>query len=263
MKYFGCLKEKDLNALSDREKIELFVSKGLYTSSSVMLINFDTQMNYLDPKNHTTVQEPAKELTLAYYRFITGTYQEQINSIFLDFFFSFNNQVLTLETKKAKKIARQHYLSIVNGEQSPNFDLVNMYKNEKGIQKVHNTPKLELYSIKQVFLGTRLINEYRTGLDFYLLGDAGHFNTALIDRIPILKEIIRFEGEFKILNTLNEEYEFERLESTPVDNVEVESSATEETVSLPLTQKKDITLTMPSEEEIDQYLLEYVFSKKE
>lgn len=262
MKYFGCLKKIDMDTLSDKEKLDLYIKKGMYTSSQVMNLNFDTKMDLLDPKNYTTVQKPAKELTLAYYKYLTSTYQEQIDGVLIDFFHSFNNQILTLETKKAKKIARQHYLSIVNGEQSPNFDLVGMSQNEKGIKKVQNTPKLELYSIKQDALRTRLVDEYKQGLDCYLLGEAGHFNTALINRIPILKEIIQFESEFKILNTLNEEYEFENLETRPVDKVMVESSAIEEAVSLPLTQKKEITLTMPSDEEMDKYLLEYVFSKK-
>ena len=262
MNYFGCLKETDLNALSDREKIELFVSKGLYKTIPKLNITFNAEVYTTDESNYQTICEPVQELTSAYYKFILNNYHEQIDAVFLDFFHLFNNEILTLETKKSKKIARQHYLYIVYGNQSPKFDLVGMSQNQKGIQKVRNTPKLELFSIKQYVLKTRAISEYLNGLVCYLLGDAEHFNNELANEIEILEEIIRFEGDFKILSTLNEEYKFENLETEPTDKGEGEGSVTNETVSLPLPHKKESTLTMPSEEDMDNYLLEYVFSKK-
>ncbi len=262
MDYFGCLNKIDFNALSDREKVELFVTKGLYTTFPKLNITFNAEVYTTDEKNYQTICEPVKELTSAYYKFLTTIYREKINILMLDFFHLFNNEILTLENKKAKKIARQYYLSIVYGEQSPEFDLVGMSQNEKGIKKVRNTPKLELFSIKQDFLKTRSISEYLNGLVCYLLGDAKHFNNELANEIEILAEIIRFEGDFKILSTLNEEYKFENVKTEPIDKNEGEGSVTNETVSLPLPHKKENTLTMPSEEDIDNYLVEYVFSKK-
>ena len=262
MEYFGCLSKIDLHALSDKEKINLFVSKGLYITFPKLNLTFNTEVSTTDEKYYQTICEPVKELTSAYYNFLTKIYQEKINVLMLDFFHVFNNEILTLETKKAKKIARQYYLSIVYGEQSPKFDLVGMSQNEKGIKKVRNTPKLELFSIMQDVLKTRSISEFLNGLVCYLLGDAEHFKNELANEIEILAEIIRFEGDFKILTTLNEEYKFEQLEIKTVEKNEGESSLIDETVSLPLPHKKESTLTMPSEEDIDNYLLEYVFSKK-
>lgn len=259
--YFGYLKTEKLHSLYVEEKMTLFISKKLFTSTRVLNLTPKTAINLLDPEQYKTVKEPVKALLNAYYSHITNTFREYIENIFIDFFHSFNNQIFALENPEIKKIARLHYLTIIDNIHSPNFDIVRMTKNANGIPKVNNATKLELYSIKQDTFKTRAVQEYSKGLDQFLMGNIKNFNDGLLSEIPILKEIIQFEGDLKILLALNEEFKFEEFDFNYAPKIK--SSGSIKTNTLPLSQIPDTSLLMPTEEEMNQYLLDYVFSKKD
>ncbi len=264
MNYFGYLKKENLSTLSPDDKISLFLSKNLYTSSKVLNLPTNTPVNLLDPVNFKIVREPIKELLNDYYEYITSKYQEHIEHLLIDFFHSFNDLVFAMEDLEAKKIGRLHYLRIANSIQSPNLDIVRMYENATGIAKVKNASKLELYSIREDVLKIRAIQEYPKGLDQFLMGNSKHFNNELISEIPILEEIIQFKGDLKILLALNDEFLFEEFDFNYAPKIENNNSIkTKTNNTLPLSQIPDTSLPMPTEEEMDQYLLEYVFSKKD
>ncbi|TLP74164.1 hypothetical protein [Maribacter sp. ACAM166] len=259
--YFGYLKKEALSSLSNEEKMALFISEKLFTTTKILSLTSKTAINLLDPEQYKTVKKPVKALLNAYYSHITNTFQEYIENIFIDFFHSFNNQIFALENPEVKKIARLHYLTIIDNIHSPNFDIVRMSENNNGFPKVNNATKLELYSIKQDTFKTRAVQEYSKGLDQFLMGNSKKFNDGLLSEIPILKEIIQFEGDLKILLALNEEFKFEEFDFNYAPKIK--SNGSIKTNTLPLSQIPETSLPMPTQEEMNQYVLDYVFSKKD
>lgn len=257
IEYFGYLKGEKLNTFGPEQKLNHFVTKKLFVATKALKLSSNIAINLLDSGNYKTKLEPSKELLDAYYTFLLHTYQEYINTVFIDFFHLFNNQIVGLKKKEAKMIGRLLFLNIINNTHSPNFDIVHMLENPNGLPKVHNTPKLELYFIKREALKNRALTEYSLGLDSFLMGNSSNFNDKLINDVPIIKEIIQFEGELKILMALNEEYQFEKHKALQ-PSIEVNSTQT----STPISKKIGLTTTMPTEEEMDAYLMAHVFSKK-
>lgn len=256
--YFGYLKGGELNRFTHEQKLEHYVSKKLFVATKVIKLAPNTAINLLDPSNFNIVYEPMKELLEAYYSFLAHTYREYINNVFIDFFHLFNNQIIGLKKKEAKMIGRLLFLYIINNKYSPNFDIVQMLESANGIQRLENTPKLELYYIKRDALKHRSATGYPLGLDNFLMGNSNHFNDTLINEVPIIKEIIPFEGELKILLALNEEYQYEKHKAFQ-PSIEVNSTPT----STPTSKKIGFTATMPTDEEMDAYLMKHVFSRKD
>ena len=257
IEYFGYLKGEKLNTFGPEQKLNHFVTKKLFVATKALKLSSNIAINLLDTNNYKTIHEPSKELIEAYFNFFIHTYQENINNVFIDFFHSYNNQIVGLKKKEAKMIGRFLFLNIINNKHSPNFDIVHLLENANGIPKLENTPKLELYYIKRDALKLRVIHEYPKGLDEFLMGNSNHFNSNLINEVPILKETTQFEGELKILLALNEEYQFIKRESIQT-LIETNSIPT----STPIPKKIGLTATMPSEEEMNAYLMKHVFSKK-
>lgn len=263
IEYFGYLKGEKLNELTLEQKLNYFVSKKLFTTTKVVKLTSNTAVNLLDSNNYKIVHEPVRQLLEAYYYFITHTFQEHINTVLIDFFHVFNNQIIGLKNKESKMIGRLYFLNIINNKHSPNFDIVRMSENANGIPKVDNAPKLELYYIKRDAIKNRTATEYSLGLDEFLMGNSNHFNNKMISEIPILQEIIQYEGELKILLALNEEYQFEKNIVSPPPMVKNGSSINIEPSSNPPSDKLGISVSMPTEEEMDAYLMKHVFSKKD
>lgn len=248
--------------MSEKDKAALFVSKGLYSNSQVLGISFNTSIEFDEPSNYKTVQEPFKELTTSYYKFITHTYRKWITDRFMGFFFEFNKEVMIMEPKKAKRIAREHYISIAESMEGPKLDMLYMTKSAFGTDRVKNATIMELFSIRQGALSIRAIQEHPDGLDQFLMGNSEYFNDDLISKAPILEEILRFEVDFKILLTLNEDYRFEEIGIQSVKTVQNEPTLKTEMATKTPTKKSYSRTEMPSEEEIEQYLIKHVFSKK-
>lgn len=257
IEYFGYLKGDKLNTFAPEQKLNHFVTKKLFIATKVLKLSSNVAINLLDTNNYNTIHEPTKELSEAYFKFLIHSYHENINNIFIDFFHSYNNQIVGLKKKEAKKIGRLFFLNIINNKDSPNFNIVHLLENANGIPKLENTPKLELYYIKRDALMLRAIDEYSKGLDEFLMGNPNHFNSILINEVSFLKEIVQFEGELKILLALNEEYQFEKHKAIQ-PSIEVNSTPT----STPTSKKISLTTTMPTEEEMDAYVMKHVFSRK-
>ncbi|MGO4921383.1 hypothetical protein [Maribacter spongiicola] len=258
IKYFGCLKGEKLNELSSDQRLKLFKSKNLYVTSRVLNLTSNTAINLLDASKFKVIQEPSKELLNTYYMFLKQAYQEDINNVFFNFFHQFNNHIIGLKKKEAKRVSRLLYLNIINNKQAPSFDIVHMLENANGIPKLENTPKIDLYFMKRDTMKYRIIEEYPKGLDEFLIGDTTHFEKNLKDNVSIIKEVIQFEGELKIILALNEEYKFEKrniIQSIPKDIGDDKNQQT-------TLNKIGLTATMPTDEEMDTYLMEHVFSKK-
>ena len=256
--YFGLLKGEKLNEFSYEKKMNHLVSKKLFTTTKKISLTFNTPINLLDASNYETVHEPAKELLESYYNFITHTYLEHINNVLINFFYLFNNQIIGLKKKEVKVISRLLFLNITGNKHSPNFDIVRMLENTHGIPKVDNTPKLELYNIKRGILKHRAVVEYFLGLDEFLMGNSNHFNSKLFEEISIINEVIQFEGELKILLALNDKYKFEKnktIQSPTIDNTNIEKP----NLSI---NSKTFKNKIPTEEEMDAYLMKHVFSEK-
>lgn len=258
MNYFGCLKGELLNELSSEQRLKFFKTKKLFVTTRVLNLPSNTPINLLDSNNFKVRLEPSKELLDTYYKFLIHTYQEYINNVFINFFHQFNNQIIGLKKKEAKMVGRVLYVSIINNKTSPNFDFVHMLENANGIPKLENTPKLELYYVKRDALKQRAINEHPNGLDEFLLGNSNHFDLKIKDDVAIFKEIIQFEGELKIILALNDEYQFEKnktFQSPTIDKNNIEKP----NLSV---NSKAFKNKIPTEEEMDAYLMKHVFSEK-
>mgnify|MGYP003631648524 FL=1 len=157
-------------------------------------------------------------------------------------------------------VARLLFLDIINNGHSTDFDILHMLENANGIAKLENTPKLELYYIKRDALKHRAATGYPLCLDNFLMSNSNHFNSQLINEILILKEIIQFKGELKILLALNKEYQFEKNKAVPI--VENMGTSSRKPSYIPPTNKMDKSTTMPTDEEMDAYLMKHVFSRK-
>lgn len=256
--YFGYLKGEKLNEITPEEKSALFIKKKLFVITKMLELSLNTNVNLFDKSNFKTIHEPSKGLIEAYYNFLLQIFKEHTNSVFIDFFHLYNNQIIGLKKKEAKKIGRLLFLNIINNTHSPNFDIVHMLENVNGIPKVENTPKIELYHIKRDTLKSRVIKEFPKGLDEFLLGNSKFFTNNLTREIPIIKELIQFEGELKVLLALNDEYQFEKHQPIQplIEKNNIESFTT------PTLKKVGLTSSMPTEEEMDAYLMKHVFSKK-
>ena len=256
--YFGVLKSEKLNELSNEQRLKLFKTKKLFVTTKVLNLPSNAPINLLDTTNFKSRIEPKNELLESYYTFLMHTYQEYINNVFISFFHQFNNQIIGLKKKEAKMVGRVLYVSIINNKTSPNFDFVHMLENANGIPKLENTPKLELYYVKRDALKQRAINEHPNGLDEFLLGNSNHFDLKIKDDVAIFKEIIQFEGELKIILALNDEYQFEKnktFQSPTIDNTNIEKP----NLSV---NSKAFKNKIPTEEEMDAYLMKHVFSEK-
>jgi len=257
--YFGCLANEGLLELTNEQRLNLFKKKKLYISSIVVAIPFNKTINLNDKSNFKTRLEPCPPLLDAYYAFILQRYQEHINNVFINFFHQFNNHTIGLKKKEAKIIARLLFMNIINNRNAPGFDFVHLLENPDGIPKLENTPKIELYYTKREAMKLNAIQNYPEGLNEYLTGNANYFNEKLIDKVTILKEIIQFEGELKIILTLNKQYKFEKY-STPLPSIDnqSETKSSKKTLKDPIFKNK-----IPTEQEMDDYLMKYVFSEKE
>ncbi|MBQ4915271.1 hypothetical protein J8L85_12535 [Maribacter sp. MMG018] len=258
--YFGYLKGVKLNSLSIEEKMDLFVSRKLFTSKKVLSLTLKKPLNLSDSSLYKTEQEPLKNLLDSYYTYVSKVYQEHIDNTIIDFFHMFNNQIYGLKNKQAKAIARLYYINIINNKNTPNIEVEKMFKNENGIPEVDMMPKLELYYDYQESYKYRLIKEFPKGLDEYLMGNSNYFTTKLIDNTPILKEVAQFEGKFKILLSLNDKYRFEKIAAPQKVEVELPSKTKP---CIPRSKNNErIDYPIPTEEEMDEYILKHVFSKK-
>ncbi|APQ18794.1 hypothetical protein [Maribacter hydrothermalis] len=256
--YFGMLKSEKLNELSNEQRLKLFKTKKLFVTTKVLKLPSNAPINLLDTTNFKSRIEPKSELVDAYYTFVLHTYQEYINNVFINFFHQFNNHIIGLKKKEAKTVGRLLYINIINNKHSPSFDIVHLLENTHGIPKLENTPKIELYTIKRDTMKLRTIQKYPKGLNEFLMGNSSHFEESLKENLSIIKEIIQFEGELKIILALNDEYKFEEnktIPSIPQNNVRAKSQQT-------TSNKMGITATMPTDEEMEAYLMEHVFSKK-
>jgi hypothetical protein len=260
--YFGGLNKYRLHDLTPEKKIKLFISKKLYNVTQVMNISLNKPVNLVSNNQYKKIHEPTKELLNAYYSYVVHVYLENINSKFIDFFHSFNNQTLGLRKKDAKIIGRLHFLGLINNKHSPNFDIVRMSESSSGIPSVDNAPKLELYFIKQEALKYRLAHEYEKGLYEFLMGNSDHFNNRSIGDNSIVQEIIQFESDLKILLSLNEKYKFEKFITSQATIKEKQKTTINSSMVSPKYETLEKELSMPSEKEMDDYLLKNVFSKK-
>tara|TARA_R110000744_G_scaffold12647_7_gene37505 strand:- start:850 stop:1671 length:822 start_codon:yes stop_codon:yes gene_type:complete len=258
IEYFGYLKGEKLIEITPEEKLALFIKKKLSVVTKMLELSSNTNINLFDKSNYKTIHEPSKGLIEAYFNFLLQTFKEPINSVLIDFFYLYNNQIIGLKKKESKKIGRLLFLNIINNAHSPNFDIVHMLENVNGIPKIENTPKIELYHIKRDTLKSRVIKVFPKGLDEFLLGNSKFFTYDLTQEIPIIKELIQFEGELKILLALNDEYQFEKHH--PIEPLNEENTI--ESFSTPTLKKVSLTSKMPTEEEMDAYLMKHVFSKK-
>jgi hypothetical protein len=259
IEYFGYLNGEKLNDLNLEKKLNYFISKKLFTATKVLQLTSNTAVNLLDSTNYKIVHEPVKELLEAYYCFITHNFQEHINTVLIDFFHIFNNQLIGLKKKEAKMVARLHFLTLINNTNSPNFDIVRMSEGLNGIPNVDNASKIELYTIKKEALKHQLVNENEKGLDEFLMGNSDYFSNQLISENSIFQEIIKFESDLKILLSLNEKYKFEKFEISLVSVSDGQNPAKYKTQ--PISDKWKEGLTMPTEKEMDDYLIRYVFSR--
>ena len=257
-KYFGCLANEGLQELTSEQRLKLFKKKKLYISSSVVAIPFNKTINLKDKSNFKIRLDPCPPLVEAYYAFILQRYQENINNVFINFFHQFNNHTIGVKKKEAKIIARLLFMNIINNKNAPGFDFVHLLENPDGIPKLENTPKIELYYTKREAMKLNAIQNYPEGLNEYLTGNANYFNEKLIDKVTIIKETIQFEGELKIILALNKQYKFEKY-STSLSSIgnQSENKSSKKTLKDPIFRNK-----IPTDDEMDAYLMEYVFSEK-
>lgn len=90
------------------------------------------------------------------------------------------------------------------------------------------------------------------------MGNSNHFDLKIKDDVAIFKEIIQFEGELKIILALNDEYQFVKnktFQSPTIDNTNIKKP----NLSV---NSKAFKNKIPTEEEMDAYLIKHVFSEK-
>ena len=263
MDYFGFFEKTDLLSLSEEERIDLYISKGLYLSIDQISIPLDGTPIAIIKENSRKVIEPSKELTEAFYGFIVSNYADLITNMFIDFFYNYNRQTTLLEPLEVKKIARGHYLYIAEKILQDRIDLVRMHKGPNGRQRVSNAEKLELFDIQRDVLPLNLITKFPEGLARFLMGDNRFFANALILDVPILDEIVTFEAYLKVLLNLNDEFGFEKDDYFEVEGAGTpEANPDEAQTAIPGKKSNKKKRPVLTDAEALRYLLDNVFKKQ-
>ncbi|MRX62579.1 hypothetical protein [Maribacter luteus] len=262
MNYLGLLEKLDLLSLSEKERTALYISKGIFVEENKISLQIGG-LSEMALQNSTKVQVPSTNLVIAFHNFILANYANLSTDIFIDFFYGYNNQTFGLEPLEIKRIARDHYLSISNNILKTRLDLVRLENTPSGDHVVKNAEKLELFALHRDVLPRNLIKMFPEGLAHFLMGDTGYFNNALVDKAPILKEIVTFEGYLKVLLDLNKKFGFEKSSPLNVKNEDVpKNNPIRDDKEISKQKSNKVRRSVLSDEEAIHYLINNIFKKK-
>ncbi|TLF44839.1 hypothetical protein [Maribacter aurantiacus] len=123
---------------------------------------------------------------------------------------------------------------------------------------MNSTPLEDCYD-KRTTLASRAIKDHQEGLEHFLMGKKEYFTSELIANVPVLTEIIKFQGGLQSLLDLNEDFSFEEDRFFNVSTKKEKEPLDSENKKL---GKKSRQSRMPTDEEAKKYLIDTLFRKK-
>lgn len=258
MKYFGRLKHIDLISLNEEEKIKLYTKRRLFEKHHVYSVSLKIKTNESN-NNFKVVLEPKKQLVLDYYGFLKDNYVHFIEDNCMLYLHPFNEITFGMGPKKVKIVARNYYLHIADNIKEKNIKWVRFDPTAKGTKKIVNSTPLEDCYDKRTTLAMRAIQEHREGLENFLMGKKEFFTSELITNVPVINEIIKFEGGLQSLLALNEDFSFEEDRFFNVTMAKETEPLDSENKKLGKKSRKAI---LPTDQEAKEYLIDTLFRKK-
>ncbi|KAA2217174.1 hypothetical protein [Maribacter flavus] len=259
MKFFGKLKHIDLISLDEEEKIKLYTKRRLFAKRHVYSVSLKIKANKSN-NNFKVVLEPKRNLFLDYYGFLKDNYIRSIKDECMLYLHPFNEITFGMEKMDVKRVARQYYLHIAGTIKEKSIKWVRFDPTAKGTKRIVNSTPLEDCYDKRTTLAMRAIQEHREGMEHFLMSKKEYFNSKLIDTVPIINELIKFEGGLQSILALNEDFSFEEdvyfnvnmaKEIEPLDSVNR------------MLGKKSKKATMPTDQEAKEYLINTLFRKRD
>ncbi|TMM52174.1 hypothetical protein FEE95_21025 [Maribacter algarum] len=267
MKYFGSIEQEQYKKLSEQEQGEYLFSKGLFVRIDSFTLPMDgTPVPIL--RSETTKQiVPNKIVQQEFYSFILQQYEPLISKQFYNFSITFNEEKYGLKKSKQKQIALKYFKFYFDQIATKGLRVISEQKLENGEIVLENMNKLPFLETKRNALKSDLSKTI--ALQQFLFGNKGYFVAELIEEIDILKEVIKLEGAYKILSSLNGKYNFEQNETYPMVEKNNQQKVTTSNNNKTIVEKPDpdfeerILKKSPivSDEEAIEYLLQSVFGK--
>lgn len=259
MNYFGRLEKIDLPSKNEEERLKLFLKRRLFEKINVISLSPNLRTE-LSKENSKPKFGPKKALIADFYNYLLEIYREDIEEECILYLSPYNEITFGLENQEKIKVARYYYRHIATEIIEKGIKMVRYDVEKKGTDRVARATLLEQCEIKQNTLKNRVISENRVGLDHYLMGRGSYFTPVLPYQIPILSEIIQFEGALQSILALNHDFSLE--EDTFFDKNATPESPGLDTITKTL-MKKVKRKRMPTDEEAKEYLIDTLFRSKD
>ncbi len=207
MKHFGILKNKGFEAMSPAEQEALLLELGLYEVKHRIKISRNNIPVALVATNENRIVVPTKAVEEEFYGYLKGQFEQDIEDPYLEFFYVFNEEIYGLEEDEQRAIGLFYFKLYAELAKNHSVDFMRERKTDNGSSVPETWGKLESLHAQQNSLKSRVARSEL--LMPYLQGDQEAFNPESTNDNALLSEIVEFEGNVKILRSLNGLFSFE------------------------------------------------------
>lgn len=210
-KYFGCLKESQINSLNENSKINLLKEKNLIILSSskdnhgsikrrLSKLLFQNNIN-LKINNYSYSKHVASD----YLSFLINHYSRFIDGDVYQYNKEFDLKTYLLKKKKAKAFALEEFNKVF--EMIVDVRFIALEKDVNGKLRVSN--RFKLIDRERNYKYIDGLRHQKESVFQYLTGNLDFFDVTFFDNNGWLREIIDFEIGTRILKYLNDRFQFE------------------------------------------------------